>query len=766
PWSQDVKSAMKNRFHLKGFRKHQLDAINATLAGDDVFVLMPTGGGKSLCYQLPSIITSGKTRGVTIVVSPLLSLMVDQVHHLQKLHIQAFNLNGESSPGQRQQIMSGLRESQVEKFIQVLYVTPEMLSKNKTMIDAFKNLHRRNRLARIVIDEAHCVSQWGHDFRPDYKALGGVRQQFPGVPVMALTATATENVKIDVMHNLHISGCKVFNQSFNRPNLSYEVRQKGKGKSDLESIAEIINSNYQNKCGIVYCLSRKKCETVATKLREQYGISAHHYHAGMESEEKQQVQTKWQKGIYHVIVATIAFGMGIDKPDVRFVIHHSLPKSLEGYYQETGRAGRDNQCSGCYLFYGYQDANIIKRMIAEGEGDWEQKARQLGMLRNVVQFCENRSDCRRVQVLNYFNESFHASGCKKTCDNCNSTSSFQNQDFTDYAIKALELVRDLADKKATLIHCIDIFRGVKVKRKDIDNLVNHVHFGAGADIDRGNIDRLFYRLVSEDAVEESTVVNKGNGFANQYVKLGKKCKDFMNGQRRLELQVRMSPSKPTKKTKPEVKKTKKKSGTGVAAAKESYPISTNVSSPVQAASRRRKARNSEEVYEGMHSNGYGMDSFVVGNDINDDDDDESDGFEPVRERQTRRKATQTHLGPPITINEEMEQVEPIHKDFVENFVIEAEKKCKDILHKKNLREVPFTNTILRRMIIHWTKTEEEMLSIEGVNPEKVQRYGKPFRDMVKDYEADYIAAMHCNLPQDPNHEHVIVLSSDSEEEAD
>lgn len=516
PWSRDVKIALKERFHLRGFRPNQLEAINATLAGKDAFVLMPTGGGKSLCYQLPAIVNSGKTQGVTVVISPLLSLMQDQVEHLLKLQVQALLINSEVTTEHRRLVMGALKNPHPQKFCQLLYITPEMINKSQAMVSAFGDLWQRQRLARIVIDEAHCVSQWGHDFRPDYKLLGEVRQQFRGVPVIALTATATENVKVDVIHNLGIQNCEVFTQSFNRPNLSYEVRIKSKAKEVLDSMANTINTSYRGQSGIIYCLSKKNCEDVAKKLQADYNIIAHHYHAGMEPEQKKSVQKRWQAGEFHVIVATIAFGMGIDKPDVRFVMHHTIPKSLEGYYQETGRAGRDGKRSGCFMYYGYQDTSMIKRMIDDGEGSYEQKERQRQMLRNVIQFCENKSDCRRVQVLNYFNESFNREDCRGACDNCNSNSTFESQDFSDYAIAALSMVKRIEKDNVTLLHCVDVFRGSKTKKiTDLhhDHLQEH---GAGSEIDRGDVERLFYRLLSEDALSEHNLVNKA-GFAQQYI---------------------------------------------------------------------------------------------------------------------------------------------------------------------------------------------------------------------------------------------------------
>lgn len=691
-WSKDVKAALKDRFHLRGFRPNQLEAINATLAGKDAFVLMPTGGGKSLCYQLPAIVNSGKTQGVTIVISPLLSLMQDQVEHLQKLKIQALLVNSEVTAEYRRLVMDCLKEQQPHKFCQLLYITPEMISKSQAMVSALRDLYRRRKLARIVIDEAHCVSQWGHDFRPDYKLLGEVRQQFPGVPVIALTATATENVKIDVIHNLGIKDCETFSQSFNRPNLNYEVRSKTKAKDVLDSIANTINTDYRGQSGIIYCLSRKNCEDIAAKLREQYNIMAHHYHAGMEPEEKKEVQRQWQAGAYNVIIATIAFGMGIDKPDVRFVIHHTIPKSLEGYYQETGRAGRDGKRSGCYLYYGYQDTSALKRMIDEGEGTWDQKERQRQMLRNVIQFCENKSDCRRVQVLNYFNESFKREDCKGSCDNCNSNSTFETKDFSELATTAISMVKKIENDQVTLLHCVDVFRGSKTK-KIIELRHSEVpEYGFASKIDRGDVERIFYRLLSEDALSEHNVMNK-SGFANQYVhvsidhsvqfyastdhvKTGKNSYDFAKGRRKLKLQIRLSPSGKTKHSNQAPKKASKKRETGVAASRPDLPTSTNVSSPIQAASRRRVKQKSDAQPElKLHGKVHSWNDIVVDDDddgsFNGTGDESEDGFGPIREKGQSRNLPKRPLGPPITIDEKLERLNTIHRMVVEGFLQNA-----------------------------------------------------------------------------------------------
>lgn len=649
PWSKDVKTVLRDRFHLRGFRPNQLEAINATLGGKDTFVLMPTGGGKSLCYQLPSVITSGSTRGLTIVVSPLLSLMQDQVFHLRRLGINASVLNGETSADERRSILNALSGWDPD-LMDLLYITPEMINKNQKLIRSLEQLHQRRKLARIVIDEAHCVSQWGHDFRPDYKELGELRPRFLGVPVMALTATATENVKVDVIHNLNIEGCQIFSQSFNRPNLTYEVIQK-KGIELLESIADTITTSYSGQSGIVYCLSRKACEKVAADLRQKYRIKASHYHAGMTSDERANVQQQWQSGKCHVIVATIAFGMGIDKPDVRFVIHHSLPKSLEGYYQETGRAGRDGKRSGCYLYYGYKDTMVIKRMIDSGEGSAEQKSRQRQMLRNVVQFCENRSDCRRVQILAYFNEYFRREDCNASCDNCKSDSVFELRDYSEYAAAAVALVRHLQfilKERVTLLYCVDLFRGftsgkVKAHHKKLP------WFGKGSGFDKGETERLFYHLVTEEALREENVVNERSKFATQYIKIGRRAADFENGRRHLKLHVRVSPNG--------------KSARRSRASRNDYPLSTNVSSPIQSANQRGLSRF-------LHRDAQEESSS--------DDDRDSDGFEPIREVGKPRRERKRELGPPITDDEKLKSLDSLHMMVVEDFMSYAKRECQDV----------------------------------------------------------------------------------------
>jgi bloom syndrome protein len=735
PWSKDVKSVLKDRFHLRGFRLNQLEAIDATLSGKDTFVLMPTGGGKSLCYQLPSIVTSGTTRGVTIVISPLLSLMQDQVFHLRRLEIKAYLLNGETQKSERQWIMSTLSSSGAEEHIELLYITPEMINKNQSLTRNLGRLNSGRRLARIVIDEAHCVSQWGHDFRPDYKELGGLRAQLPGVPMMALTATATENVKVDVIHNLKMEGCQIFTQSFNRPNLTYEVRPKKKGNELLASIADTIKSSYHNKSGIVYCLSRDTCQKVAKSLRDDHGIKAEHYHAGMKPDERAEVQQRWQAGRCHVIVATIAFGMGIDKPDVRFVIHHSLPKSLEGYYQETGRAGRDGKRSGCYMYYCYRDTMTINRMIDSGDGSKQQKNRQRQMLRNVVQYCENKSDCRRVQLLAYFNEYFRREDCNASCDNCKSDSVFELRDFSQDAASAMKIVRYFEDsnENVTLSYCVNMFRGSVKKFRS----PQHRHapgYGVGSSLEMGEAERLFYHLLSEGALSEENVVN-GSRFAVQYIKLGRRAADFESGRRQLQLHVRVSPNGKARPSRSEARK-------------DYHPQSTNVSSPVQAANKRHLARYRHED--------------------NSDSDRDSDGFEQIRIAGKPRREKPHTPGPPITQDYRFDRLDPLHKAVAEDFMVYAKNYCQDLVLKKGLRNQPFTDGMLREMVMVFPKDLSELVRIPGIDTDKVKRYGNQILKLVRDTQRRYAELKKDRddadgVVPDPNHHNVINITSDSED---
>ncbi|EFY90903.1 QDE3 protein [Metarhizium acridum CQMa 102] len=761
PWSPEVQKMLKDRFRMKGFRQNQLEAINATLGGKDAFVLMPTGGGKSLCYQLPAVVRTGKTRGVTIVVSPLLSLMQDQVDHMKALGIQAVAFNGGCSAEYKRQIMSAFNERSPEHFIELLYVTPEMVSMNPAFNNAMQTLYQRGKFARLVIDEAHCVSQWGHDFRPDYKSLGQVRMKFPEVPIMALTATATQNVIVDIKHNLNMANCQVFSQSFNRPNLYYEVRTKTSNSNATESIASLINAKYRNITGIVYTISRKQAEEVARKLAG-HGIAARHYHAAIDPQEKVEVQTSWQKGDIKVVVATIAFGMGIDKPNVRFVMHHGLPKSLEGYYQETGRAGRDGKPSDCILFYGKADIRVLKKLITDGDGNNEQKERQMVMLNRVTAFCDNKSDCRRTEVLRYFGEDFVPSQCRKSCDNCRAGLVFEQQDFSTYAIAAIQVVQ--TQQRLTASQCADILLGKKYPAHEEE--LSEEQYGIAKGLKKHEIVRVIDRLSAEKAFHENNVV--GNyGVAIQYLQLGPTARLFLTGQRKLMLTIQVD-EETRSRAKSSAKRTTKKNGKeqDIQAMQSTY-----VSSPVERRKRRRKVEESEDEENfPITSHGYANDGFVVSdNDMRDDDDEEEEAFEPLPKHRPAKppakaaaKKKAVPSGPPITSNKRVEDLPEIHQDLVSTFVREARKMEEHIRNKKELRRPLFTERDFQEMAIHWTISLDRMSRIPGIDVDKVQEHGPKLLPILKRHHNMYQETMGAETPDDDDQEVVDLISSDLE----
>ncbi|MBR2161804.1 MAG: DNA helicase RecQ, partial [Bacteroidaceae bacterium] len=440
---------LKMYFGFDAFKGNQEDIIDNLLEGNDTFVLMPTGGGKSLCYQLPSLLMEG----TAIVISPLIALMKNQVDAMR---------NYSEEDGVAHFINSSLNKSAIEQVkediisgkTKLLYVAPESLTKQEN-VDFLKTV----KISFYAVDEAHCISEWGHDFRPEYRRIRPIINEIGEAPVIALTATATPKVQHDIQKNLGMMEAKVFKSSFNRPNLYYEVKQKTNNVD--KDIIKFIKNN-PGKSGIIYCLSRKKVEELAEILQAN-GISARPYHAGMDSALRTQNQDDFLMEKVDVIVATIAFGMGIDKPDVRFVIHYDIPKSLEGYYQETGRAGRDGGEGMCITYYSYKDLQKLEKFM-QGKPVAEQEiGKQL--LQETAAYAES-SVCRRKTLLHYFGEEYKEANCGN-CDNClNPKKQVEAQDLLCNVLDAILAVKE--NFKANYI--IDILRG-----KETSEVLDHRH---------------------------------------------------------------------------------------------------------------------------------------------------------------------------------------------------------------------------------------------------------------------------------------------------
>ena len=497
----DPLSVLREVFGYDTFRGPQAAIIEHVCAGGDALVLMPTGGGKSLCYQVPAIVRQQQGHGISVVISPLIALMHDQVGALHEAGVEAAFLNS---------TLSGEEANAVEKRllrgdITLLYAAPERVTTPRFLAQ-LDSLHERGLLALFAIDEAHCVSQWGHDFRPEYRALTVLHERYAGVPRVALTATADALTRQDIVERLQLESAGQFVSSFDRPNIAYTIVEKQEATRQL---LRFIETEHAGEAGIVYCQSRKRVEEIAQMLAAE-GIAALPYHAGLEASMRQRHQDRFLREEGIVMVATIAFGMGIDKPDVRFVAHLDMPKNIEGYYQETGRAGRDGLPAAAWMAYGLQDVVNQRRMIDESPAGEDFKQVMRGKLDALLGLAE-ATDCRRVRLLAYFGESYGQGlpaavpSVGATCGNCdNCLHPPQVWDGTDAARKLLSTIYRVQQASSISFgtgHIMDILRGKatdKVKQFGHDQVTT---FGIGAGFSEAQLRGVLRQLIAVGAVE-------------------------------------------------------------------------------------------------------------------------------------------------------------------------------------------------------------------------------------------------------------------------
>ncbi|MGH8797037.1 MAG: DNA helicase RecQ [Caldimonas sp.] len=516
-------------FGYGAFRGEQQRIVETVTAGDDALVLMPTGGGKSLCYQVPAIARHRAGQGVALVVSPLIALMHDQVGALEEAGVHAAFLNSSLDPEQARTIE---REMMGGRLV-LLYAAPERITTPR-FLSQLDSLHERGLLSLFAIDEAHCVSQWGHDFREDYLALDVLHERYAGVPRIALTATADDLTRADIVARLKLEDARVFVSSFDRPNIRYAVVERDNARAQL---LRFIADEHEGEAGIVYCQSRKKVDETADWLRAE-GIAALAYHAGLDADVRRRHQDRFLREDGVVMVATIAFGMGIDKPDVRFVAHLDLPKNIESYYQETGRGGRDGLPADAWMAYGLADVVNQRRMIEDSPAAEEFKRDQRGKLDALLALAETH-ECRRVRLLGYFGEPSRPCGLEQNaCDNCRTPPA--TWDATEAARKALSCVYRFQQQRGQrfgAVHLIDVLRG-----KATEKVTQHGHqslstFGIGADIGEAQWRSVLRQLIALGHLRTEGEYNT--------LELTESAREVLRGGVRLLLR---EPSEPTRRS--------------------------------------------------------------------------------------------------------------------------------------------------------------------------------------------------------------------------
>lgn len=491
-------------FGYSSFRGEQQAIVEHVMAGGDALVLMPTGGGKSLCYQLPALLREG----VGVVVSPLIALMQDQVEALKQLGVRAAYLNSSQDAGEVREVTAQLMRGH----LQIVYVAPERLLMS-SFLSLLDEIEEGAGIALFAIDEAHCVSQWGHDFRPEYRKLTVLHERFPQVPRIALTATADAPTRAEIVERLKLESARQFVSSFDRPNIKYRITQKDNARQQLESFLE---REHANDAGIVYCLSRRKVEETAEWLKSR-GWDALPYHAGLDAKVRHQNQQRFLREEAVIMVATVAFGMGIDKPNVRFVAHLDLPKSMEGYYQETGRAGRDGLPADAWMTYGLGDVVSMRKMLDSGDAPEERKAVERQKLDALLGFCESTS-CRHQTLLRYFGEQ-HPGDCGQ-CDNC--LNPVDTWDATQAAQMALSCVYRTGQRFG-VVHLIDVLLGKNTPKIQQFNHQSLSTYGIGKGLTQAQWSSVYRQLVAGGYLESDIEAYGG-------LKLAESAKPVLKGE--------------------------------------------------------------------------------------------------------------------------------------------------------------------------------------------------------------------------------------------